>query len=216
MKTSHSRLVEMIPEFFEPIIDHLSKFLHAFGDERCDALYAICKDYNDEEMDFIYLGMTEDMSRLPSSDVGSISDSNLKSTYQMILTAAYAAPIAVAFKVLENEKIKQAMNRVGGPKDIRSLLGAVGEAINMSRADSLVVKIPNMERHNPVVLAGAVSALVIRDTNGCSAELIRYMGENWRALSRHRDVMATMEEFDLPAAISLAEGGAAPLVRGAL
>lgn len=216
MKTSHSRLVEMIPEFFEPIIDHLSKLLHAFGDDRCDALYAICKDYSVEEMDFIYLGMTEDISRLPSSNVGSISDSNVKSTYQMILTAAYAAPVAVAFKVLENEKIKQAMKRAGGARHIRALLGSVGEAINMSRADSLVVKIPNMERHEPVILAGAVAALVIRDTNGCSAELIRYMGENWRALAPHTEVIATMEEFDLRTAISLAEGGAASLVGGAL
>jgi hypothetical protein len=206
----------MIPEFFEPITDHLSRLLNTFGDERCDALYAVCKNYTIEEMDFIYLGMTEDMSRLPSSDFGAISDSRLKSTYQMILTAAHAAPMAVAFKVLENEKIKQAMKRRGGARDIRALLGAVGEAINMSRADSLVIKMPNMERHDPVILAGAVAALVLRDTNGCSAELIRYMGENWRALSAHSEVMAAMDDFDIITATSLVEGGAASLVGGAL
>jgi hypothetical protein len=216
VKPSQRKLVGMVPETFRDLTDYINLFLYVLGDEGCDDLYAVCKDYNADEMDFIYLALIEDLSRLPSSDISTISEHNLKCTHQLLLTAAHAAPIAIAFKVLENEKIKQEMKKRGGSRNIRELLRRVGEAINMSRADSLVVHIPNMERHDPVILAGAVVALVIRDTNGCSAELVRYMGKNWRSLSVHSDVIAEMGDFDISAATSLVEGGAASLVGGAL
>lgn len=214
MKNSMDLLAETIPDSFADIRDALTDFIGFLGEERCSEVYAVCKGYSVDEMDFIMLGMMDDISRLlPLDKKSGITEGKVNRTHKLLMASAYAAPAATAFGIAGNKQVK---TMLGFRDGIRGIFRLVGEVINMSRADSLVVEFPDMDRHDPVIVTGAITALVLPDPHKCSSDLIRYLGENWRALSKYKDDMASMKDFDIHHAIHLAEGGSAPLTVGAL
>lgn len=214
MKNSTELLAQMVPDSFSDIRDALTDFIGLLGEERCTEIYAVCKSYSSDEMSFIIFGMMEDVSRLLAFDMKSgIPEDKINRTHKLLMASAYAAPAATAMGIVGNKQVK---SMLGFRDGIRGIFRLVGEVINMSRADSLVIEFPDMDRHDPVIVTGAITALVLPDPYKCSSDLIRYLGENWRALSKYKDDMASMKDFDIHHAIHLAEGGSAPLTVGAL
>lgn len=191
-----------IPASFDPIDGFIREFLEALGEERCAVLDAVCEGYSEQEYDFLFYAMMGEMSRLTFRGFNNIHDARLRIAFRMFHAAAHAAPAAAAF-------------RVGRQRDIQGELRTAGDIINQSRADEWVIEMPDMNRHDPVILHGAVVASTL-NLNTYTPELIRYLGENWRTMAPHREMMQSMTEFDLPLALYLINGGSTALTDGVL
>jgi hypothetical protein len=131
----------------------------------------------------------------------------------MLLTAAHAAPVVVAFKLMTNESIHR---RFLKGRHLRGIFIAAGTVMNLSGADEIVDVMPDMSRNSPTVLAGAVAALVLRNKPTFSADLIRYMGEHWRELAPFVEVIEFIPGFEVKEAMHLVGGGPGALVEGTL
>lgn len=207
-------LSALTPELFEPIQPHLLKFLLVLGEDRCAALYSLCKGYNAEEMTFVFWALMDDMNTLPFLSTGMVSSGAIARTNQLLLAAAHTAPAAAAYRVLDSKTVKNNTRDAAGLA--REILRAAGQVINMSGADSLVVEIPDVKRHNPDIVSGAVIALTLNEPYSRSADLIRYLGTHWRELAPYAEHIAAMSDLTLNAAIHLVDGGPLVLTEGAL
>lgn len=209
-------LVALVPDYFDPIMDDIREFLNRAGEARCAELYAVCKNYDIEEMEFIFSALSDDIFLMTPSRIGepASGENPTAFTYQMLLTAAHAAPIVVAFKLLTNENVQRKFLK---DRHTRGLFIAAGSVMNLSGADNEIVDVmPDMARNDPTILSGSVAALVLYKEPTFSADLIRYMGENWRELAPFVEVIVSIPGFEVKDAMYLVDGGPSALVKGAL
>lgn len=213
---AHAELLsELTPEFFEPIKPNILRVLTLLGDERCAALYSYCKDYGTDELEFIFWALMDDMNSLTPASTGKASEGALNRTHQMLSTAVRVAPAAGAYKVLDSKAVKSNI-RASNNGTAREILRAAGQVINMACADELVVEMPDVKRHNPDTVTGAVVALTLNDPYSRPADLIRYLGTHWRELVPYADKLSSMSDFTLNTASHLVHGGPLVLAEGAL
>jgi hypothetical protein len=205
----------LVPIYFDPIMDDIKGFLSRAGEIRCAELYVVCKEYNSDEMTFVISALSNDIFLMTPDRIGEPASGETPTafTYRMLLTAAHAAPVVVAFKLMTNESI---LRRFLTDRYLRGLFIAAGSIMNLSGTDEIVDVMPDMSRNSPIILSGAVAALILHNKPTFSAEIIRYMGEHWRELAPFAETIESIPGFEVKDAMHLVAGGPSALVKGAL
>lgn len=205
----------LVPEYFTPIMQDIKGFLSLAGESRCAELYAVCKDYNSDEIYVIVSALMDDLFLRTHDGINEpMSGENPTDfTYKMLLAAAYAAPVVVAFDLMKNEDLRR---KFMIDRHFRRLLISAGVVMNLSGAGEIVNIMPDMKYNDPTILAGAVASLILHNNPTLSPDLIRYMGEHWRELAPFAETIESIPGFEVKDAMYLLAGGPSVLVKGAL
>lgn len=209
------KLVGLVPDSFASVLPEIKGFLSMAGESFCSELYGLCEGITKDERHVVFSALVDDLflvthDRVDQHPPGS---STTEFTSQMLLTAAHAAPVIVAFNLLDNPALRMKFQI---DRHFRRLLILAGTIMNLTGADVIVTGIPDMHRNNPAILSGALAALVLEERQSYPAELIRHLGAHWRELAPYRSVMSQIPNFGVKEAIHLVSEGPSALLGGTL